>query len=136
MGGSYDEPDSQPRGALRKPPRGIWREEYMLRKLHTVLLFASLLAWNVTASASYAPGRPDGSSSQSRPTGTNRSSAARRAFMQRSGYPDGRPGYVVDHIAPLCAGGADDPSNMQWQDVSSAKEKDKSERELCRNLRR
>jgi hypothetical protein len=24
------------------------------------------------------------------------------------------PGYVIDHFEPLCAGGADDPSNMQW----------------------
>jgi hypothetical protein len=24
------------------------------------------------------------------------------------------PGYVVDHIMPLCAGGADDPANMMW----------------------
>ena len=108
----------------------------MLRKLVTVLLFASLMAGNVTASAAYAPGHPHGSRSQSHPRGTDRSSAARRTFMQQSGYPDGRPGYVVDHVTPLCAGGADDPSNMQWQDVSSAKEKDKSERELCRNLRR
>lgn len=24
------------------------------------------------------------------------------------------PGYHVDHITPLCAGGADRPENMQW----------------------
>ncbi|KRC36419.1 HNH endonuclease [Acidovorax sp. Root219] len=24
------------------------------------------------------------------------------------------PGWQVDHIVPLCAGGADHPSNMQW----------------------
>lgn len=24
------------------------------------------------------------------------------------------PGYHVDHITPLCAGGADRPDNMQW----------------------
>ncbi len=24
------------------------------------------------------------------------------------------PGWQVDHIVPLCAGGADQPSNMQW----------------------
>jgi len=28
---------------------------------------------------------------------------------------------VVDHIVPLCAGGADAPSNMQWQTVEAAK---------------
>jgi len=25
------------------------------------------------------------------------------------------PGWVVDHIKPLCAGGADRPTDMQWQ---------------------
>lgn len=43
------------------------------------------------------------------------------------------PGYVVDHITPLCAGGADAPSNMQWQTTESGKLKDKEERAQCRN---
>jgi hypothetical protein len=42
------------------------------------------------------------------------------------------PGYVVDHIKPLCAGGADHPSNMQWQTVKEAKKKDREERKMCR----
>lgn len=42
------------------------------------------------------------------------------------------PGYVKDHIKPLCAGGRDHPSNMQWQTVAAAKKKDKLEREQCR----
>jgi len=37
------------------------------------------------------------------------------------------PGYVVDHVQALKHGGADDPSNMQWQTRQAAKEKDKSE---------
>ena len=56
-----------------------------------------------------------------------RSSAARNEFMRRTGYPHGRPGYVVDHIVPLECGGADEPSNMQWQTVAEAKAKDKTE---------
>ena len=35
-------------------------------------------------------------------------------------------GYVIDHIKPLQRGGADDPSNMQWQ-TTAAKAKDKIE---------
>jgi hypothetical protein len=54
-----------------------------------------------------------------------------RDFMRRTGYPKGRTGYVVDHIIPLEYGGADDPSNMQWQTVQEAKIKDRSERN-CR----
>lgn len=37
------------------------------------------------------------------------------------------PGYVVDHIKPLKRGGADAPSNMQWQTKEAAKQKDKTE---------
>jgi hypothetical protein len=60
-----------------------------------------------------------------------RSSSARQRFMRQTGYPDGRPGYVVDHIRPLACGGADDASNMQWQTVEQAKAKDRVERVGC-----
>lgn len=46
------------------------------------------------------------------------------------------PGWVVDHIIPLCAGGADRPFNMQWQEKAEALEKDKTEWALCRWIRR
>ena len=49
------------------------------------------------------------------------------AFMKQSGHSKGRTGYVVDHIKPLKEGGADDPSNMQWQTKADAKAKDKAE---------
>lgn len=45
------------------------------------------------------------------------------------------PGYVVDHIKPLCAGGRDHPSNMMWQDKASSYKKDAWEREVCRNMK-
>lgn len=44
------------------------------------------------------------------------------------------PGYVVDHINPLCAGGADAIENMQWQSKEESDKKDKLERALCRPL--
>jgi len=56
-----------------------------------------------------------------------RSSSEKHSFMKSSGYPHGRPGYVVDHIVPLKKGGCDCPSNMQWQTISDAKAKDKWE---------
>jgi hypothetical protein len=60
-----------------------------------------------------------------------RSAAARHAFARQTGYPNGRPGYVIDHIKPLACGGADAPSNMQWQTVAEGKAKDKIERIGC-----
>jgi hypothetical protein len=60
-----------------------------------------------------------------------RSEAAVARFKRDSGYPHGRKGYVIDHIVPLCAGGADEPANMQWQTVEQAKVKDQQERLQC-----
>lgn len=40
-------------------------------------------------------------------------------------------GYVIDHVRPLACGGADHPSNMQWQTISAGREKDKWERKAC-----
>ena len=53
--------------------------------------------------------------------------AARSQFLRQTGYPHGRPGYVVDHIIPLECGGADSPGNMQWQTIAEAKAKDRTE---------
>lgn len=69
--------------------------------------------------------------------GTHRSKAERAAFQREhpcpsTGKPRGRcPGYVVDHIKPLCAGGPDKPWNMQWQSIADAKAKDRGERAQC-----
>ncbi len=66
-----------------------------------------------------------------------RSKSARAAFERQSPCPStgktsGRcPGYLVDHVNPLECGGADDPSNMQWQTAAAAKAKDSTERN-CR----
>jgi hypothetical protein len=60
-----------------------------------------------------------------------RSAAAKHQFEAQTGYPHGRPGYVVDHIVPLACGGADAPSNMQWQTIAEAKAKDSVERKGC-----
>lgn len=63
-----------------------------------------------------------------------RSSSAKHEFMRMNPCPStsrtsgGCPGYVIDHVRPLATGGADDPSNMQWQTIEAAKAKDKVER--------
>ena len=61
-----------------------------------------------------------------------RSAAARHAFARSTGFPSGRPGWIIDHIVPLACGGADAPTNMQWQTVAEAKAKDRMERVGCR----
>jgi hypothetical protein len=73
--------------------------------------------------------------------GVERSHAERHAFVVRhpcpsTGMPSGScPGWIVDHIIPLCAGGPDKRTNMQWQTVSDAKAKDREEYKQCRQLR-
>jgi 5-methylcytosine-specific restriction endonuclease McrA len=62
-----------------------------------------------------------------------RSRTARSCFMQSHPCPStGKTygackGYVIDHVVPLKRGGADAPSNMQWQTTAEAKAKDKIE---------
>jgi hypothetical protein len=62
-----------------------------------------------------------------------RSPEARHAFQKSNRCPStgrlsgGCPGYVVDHVKPLKRGGADAPSNMQWQTKANAKAKDRIE---------
>ena len=60
-----------------------------------------------------------------------RSEEAKRTFEKLSGHANGWPGHVVDHRVPLACGGADSPSNMQWQTVEEGKAKDKVERIGC-----
>jgi hypothetical protein len=66
-----------------------------------------------------------------------RNPAARAEFQRLNPCPaNGQrrgpcPGYVVDHIVPLACGGADMPSNMQWQTEAAGKAKDRWERQGC-----
>jgi hypothetical protein len=89
------------------------------------LALACILAW------SYADGEP-----------IKRSTSAKRAFQKATPCPatdeprGACPGYVIDHVVPLCAGGPDTPANMQWQTITEAREKDKDEVAKCRALRK
>ena len=46
------------------------------------------------------------------------------------------PGWVVDHIIPLCLGGVDEPRNMQFQSKAEGLAKDKLEWEACRKAKK
>jgi hypothetical protein len=61
-----------------------------------------------------------------------RSGAARQAFERQTGYANGRPGYIVEHIVPLSCGGTDTPGNMEWLTLADARRKNQSERARCR----
>lgn len=67
-----------------------------------------------------------------------RSSAQRAAFQRANPCPlngkiRGRcPGYEIDHIRPLCAGGADRPLNMQWLTVPAHRVKTRGDVRACR----
>ena len=62
-----------------------------------------------------------------------RSTSAKNQFKSSHACPStGKsrgacPGYVIDHVKALKHGGADAPSNMQWQTKEAAKAKDKWE---------
>lgn len=68
----------------------------------------------------------------------HRSRAAVRQFIRLHPCPSTHkkyapcPGWIVDHVIPLACGGADKPTNMQWQSVAAAKAKDKIERKNCK----
>jgi hypothetical protein len=71
-----------------------------------------------------------------------RSRAVRAEFMRAhpcpaTGATQGAcPGYVADHVEPLCAGGPDSPANLQWQTVDDAKAKDRLEVMRCREMKK
>jgi hypothetical protein len=71
-----------------------------------------------------------------------RSHAERAAFKRENPCPStgqrrgACPGYVIDHVKPLACGGPDRPSNMQWQTVAEAKQKDKWELKVYCQQRR
>jgi len=72
---------------------------------------------------------------------TKRSSSTPVKFIRVNACPStGKhvfpcPGWVVDHIVPLCANGPDSITNMQWQTKAESLAKDKIERETCAKLR-
>src|SRR5207244_13397959 len=103
----------------------------MARLLPGHLMVAASVAAAVPTPASARGGGGHGRHSHEH-RGKPRSEAARREFMEQTGFPHGRHGYVIDHIVPLACGGADAPSNMQWQTIEEAKAKDRVERQGCR----
>jgi hypothetical protein len=71
---------------------------------------------------------------------TERSSSVAYQFRKLNACPaTGKiqrtcPGYVIDHMIPLCAGGPDTVENMVFQAKAASYRKDALERALCRRL--
>jgi hypothetical protein len=82
---------------------------------------------------------PDSGTGGSEPI--HRSREVVRAFMHAHPCPGGVDkgstarcrGWVVDHRAPLCAGGPDAVENLAWQEVEAAHQKDWLEDWVCRH---
>lgn len=45
------------------------------------------------------------------------------------------PGHHVDHATPLCAGGFDQPDNLQWLTVEDHRHKTRADLIVCAKLR-
>ena len=113
-----------------------------MRAAFVAVMLAAALAPGVTLAGKSSSSGSHKSSShvttphKSKPK-TKRSLKAKHDFKHLHPCPaTGRstgscPGYIIDHIKPLCAGGADAPSNMQWQTLAASKAKDKLERQEC-----
>ena len=52
-------------------------------------------------------------------------------FMEREGYPLGRPGYAAGYVIPLCAGGREHIDNITWFSQEVYSEKQARDRRSC-----
>lgn len=59
-----------------------------------------------------------------------------RAFLRAQGMERTPEGYEVDHIIPLCAGGADSPENMQLLTFEEHQQKTSIDLRWCYYLRK
>lgn len=107
------------RGTSGARRRGIGRDA-------CAALIASLLLFGMQAAEARIP----------------RSSAAVAAFKRTTPCPvngatrGACPGYEVDHMEPLCAGGPDTPENMQWLTHHEHRQKTRLDVLRCRRAKR
>ena len=86
---------------------------------------ASLVAWGLLQTSRPIDDEPQADARQ------------RELFVKKYACPvNGKhteicPGWVVNYVKPLCAGGADRLSNLQWQTVATAKRKEREAQKMC-----
>lgn len=68
--------------------------------------------------------------------------AERAAFVRHNPCPEtglrrgACPGWQVDHVVALCAGGQDTRANMQWLTVADHRVKTRQDRRICRAIQK
>ena len=93
--------------------------------MRIAILFIAVFAISAGANAEYA-----------------RSKKVLRSFVNQQACPaTGKhrlpcPGYHMDHITPLCAGGADAVENLQWITKEAHKEKTRIDVRNCMSIKR
>lgn len=113
-------------GRPRSGAAYIYRPTYRARAYHAPKTYTPRTTYGTSRRSAYGASR-DGHGRIARSAG------AKDAFKRSHPCPstgrsiDACTGYVIDHIRPLKRGGADAPSNMQWQTIQAAKAKDKWE---------
>lgn len=65
-----------------------------------------------------------------------RNPAVIREFRKIHPCPYAKSDCIADHVVPLCAGGADAVSNLQWQHKAESLLKDREERRVCAEERK
>lgn len=86
---------------------------------------ASLVAWGLLQTSRLIEEEPQ------------EDSHTRELFIKKYACPmtgkhtENCAGWVVGYIKPLCAGGVDRITNMQWQTVATAKRKEREAQKLC-----
>ena len=109
---------------------------------HTFAFFTALTAAGVSAAASAPADTRSFNARSGNPIADSRSFKAEILFRLQNPCPSTGEtrgeckGYVIDRVIPVVCGGAEDPSNMQWQTVAEAREKDRWEKIGCRPGRR
>jgi hypothetical protein len=104
-------------GDIQEKPYASNIDNTMTKYTRALAALTVMLCLAITADAGRQRSRPDLKyDGRGR---ISRSSAAVRKFKKLTGYPHGRPGYVIDHKVPLCEGGGDKIENMQWMTVGN-----------------
>ena len=104
------------------PAMGVWQT---VAAVAAAFAGASLFAWGLMETTRPPEAKPQPMTRQ------------QEIFVKRHPCPATRkvqaqcPGYIVGYVKPLCAGGVDRVSNMQWRTVADAKKREREERKLC-----